>query len=66
MPQNGKEDALSSTRTPIILQRETYVTKSEQCNSMAKQEVYHLAGRMPPTTPFTTHSVETYNDRLGN
>lgn len=33
---------------------------------MANQEVYHLPGPMPPTVPFTIHSVKTYGDRLEN
>lgn len=38
IPENNKEDALSNTRTPIIPQRETYVTKSEQGKSVTNQE----------------------------
>lgn len=64
--QNGKEDAFSSARTSIILQREKYVTKSKHCKSMANEEMHHFPRHMPPTLPFTTHSVETYSDRLRN
>lgn len=42
IPQNSKGDALSSSRTPIIPQRETYVTKGEPCESMANQVVHHF------------------------
>lgn len=66
IPQNSKEDALPSARIPLIPQTETYVIKSEQRKSMANYEVYHLPGPMPPTVPFTTHSVKTYSDRLEN
>lgn len=66
IPQNSKEDALPSARTPLIPQKETYATKSEQCKPMANHEVYHLPGPMPPTVPFTAHSVKTYNVRLEN
>jgi len=64
--QNSKEGALSRAGASIIPQRETHVTQSKQCKSMATQDAHHFPGHMPPTLPFTAHSVETYSDRLSN